>query len=668
MCGIAGVVGHLTRNLDSTIADMVAAIRYRGPDDVGTWSDHRAGVGLGHARLSILDVSPEGHQPMASVSGRYVMSYNGEVYNFAELRDELETRGVKFRGHSDTEVMLAAFEEWGIEHAVRRFVGMFAFGLWDRELRTLHLGRDRVGIKPLYYGWIGSAFVFGSELKVFQRVPGFKAGINRDALISYMRTGYVPTPLSIYRDIYKLSAGTLLHITLDEAQSPQGFSPDPACETSRWRPIAYWSARAIAEAGVQEPFNGTESEATEELERLLREAIRLRMISDVPLGAFLSGGIDSSSVVALMQAQSGSPVRTFSIGFHEPDYNEADHAGEIAKHLRTDHTELYVTSEQAMAVIPQLPVLYDEPFADSSQIPTFLVSQLARRHVTVALSGDGGDELFGGYSRYFVGRQLQRRLRWLPQQFTTALIKSIHAISPSSWSVLFKKARRVLPAIVNPGDKLHKLAEILSLNDPDLMYLHLVSQWKNPGLVVLGDREPLTTLTDQSQWARLDDFTLRMMSLDLMTYLPDDILTKIDRASMAVGLEARVPLLDHRLVEFAWRLPLSMKIKVEGEGKWILRQVLHRYVPKALVERPKMGFGVPIDHWLRGPLRDWAEELLNEKRLRSGGYLQPAPIREKWMQHLSGRRNWQYPLWNVLMFQAWLTSNERSAAAVISHH
>jgi asparagine synthase (glutamine-hydrolysing) len=667
MCGIAGIIGHSTRNLDATIEDMVAAIRYRGPDDVGIWYDHRAGVGLGHARLSILDVSPEGHQPMASVSGRYVMTYNGEVYNFAELRDELETRGVKFRGHSDTEVMLAAFEEWGID-AVRRFVGMFAFGLWDRELRTLHLGRDRVGIKPLYYGWIGSAFVFGSELKVFQRVPGFKAVINRDALISYMRTGYVPAPLSIYSDVYKLSAGTLLPITLDGAQSPQGFSPDPACETSRWKPIAYWSARAIAEAGVHEPFNGTESEAVEELERLLREAIRLRMISDVPLGAFLSGGIDSSSVVALMQAQSGSPVRTFSIGFHEPDYNEADHAGEIAKHLRTDHTELYVTSEQAMAVIPQLPVLYDEPFADSSQIPTFLVSQLARRHVTVALSGDGGDELFGGYSRYFVGRQLQRRLRWIPLQFRKALIRGIHAISPSSWSVLFKQVSRFVPAIANPGDKLHKLAEILSLDDPDVMYLHLVSQWKHPGLVVLGDREPLTILTDQSQWARLAEFTLRMMSLDLMTYLPDDILTKIDRASMAVGLEARVPLLDHRLVEFAWRLPLSMKIKVEGEGKWILRQVLHRYVPQALVDRPKMGFGVPIDHWLRGPLREWAEELLNEKRLRSEGYLQAVPIREKWTQHLSGRRNWQYPLWNVLMFQAWLTSNERSAAPVISHH
>ena len=654
MCGIAGLLSQPRTELASTIERMVASIRYRGPDDSGVWCDERVGIGLGHARLSILDLSPEGHQPMSSSTGRFVLSYNGEVYNFTELRSELETSGAKFRGHSDTEVMLAAFETWGIEKSVQRFVGMFAFALWDRDERTLYLVRDRLGIKPLYFGWVGNSFVFASELKAIRCCKDFDSFIDREALSLFMRLAYVPAPYSIYRGIYKLMPGCVLSIGLEQVSSRKSFSPSPDDSAAAWRPTRYWSARQVAEDGTSVPFLDSESDALEQLEQLLRQAVKLRMVADVPLGAFLSGGIDSSLVVALMQAQSAKPVRTFTIGFHEAEYNEAVHAKNVAAHLGTDHTELYVTAEQARAVIPRLPSLYDEPFGDSSEIPTFLVSELARKHVTVALSGDGGDELFAGYNRYFLGRRLWNQIGWMPQSLRHGMAQGIRAFSPESLSTMFRALKCLVPSMQSPGDKLHKLADILSLKDPDLMYLNLVSQWKNPSRVVIEGKEPPTTLTDCRQWASLDDFTLRMMYLDLVTYLPDDILTKVDRASMGVSLEARVPLLDHRVVEFAWRLPLSLKIRHEGEGKWLLRQVLQKYIPRHLTERPKMGFGVPIDHWLRGPLREWAEDLLDETRLRREGYLHPAAIQKKWAEHLSGQRNWQYPLWNVLMFQSWL--------------
>lgn len=653
MCGIAGLLSSdQSLSAEDVVQSMISAIRYRGPDDAGVWSDKRAGSTLGHARLSILDLSPEGHQPMVSPSGRYVISYNGEVYNFAEIRHELEPSGMQFRGHSDTEVMLAAFDQWGIEASVQRFVGMFAFAVWDRQDRVLTLVRDRIGIKPLYYGWIGSTFAFGSELKALRSVPGFCASLDRNAIAAFFRFCYIPAPFSVYQGIYKLLPGTMLTVKPDYIARRGRFSPDPDSSTANWKPTRFWSAKHVAEQGCAESFEGTDTEAEEELDRLLRESVKLRMVSDVPLGAFLSGGVDSSTVVALMQAQSMRPVKTFSIGFHEADYNEAPYAAAVARHLGTEHTELYVSSGDALAVIPRLPSLYDEPFADSSQIPTFLVSELARRHVTVSLSGDGGDELFGGYPRYFWGRRVWGPVSWMPSSLRVALGSGIITLSPRTWTRMFQPFHATIP-IAMIGDKLHKLAEILKADTPDIFYLGLLSMWKEPTVLVPGSSEPVTDVTDRSRWPRLENFIQRMMALDLMTYLPDDILTKVDRASMAVSLEARVPLLDHRVVEFIWRLPLSMKIR-RGRSKYLLRRVLNRYVPRHLIERPKMGFCVPMDSWLRGPLKDWAEGLLDERRLRDQGLLNPSPIREKWTEHLSGARNWPYHLWNVLMLQAWL--------------
>ena len=623
---------------------MATSLVHRGPDDFGEWTDPLTGIALGFRRLAIVDLSPAGHQPMVSASGRYVIAFNGEVYNFGAIRSELESAGLapEFRGGSDTEVMLAAFEAWGLEQAVVRFIGMFAFALWDRELRTLHLVRDRMGIKPLYYGWAGKTLLFGSELKALKAHPAFDGRIDRNALALMLRYDYIPAPYSIYRGYRKLPPGSILTLTADGQK-------DAA-------PLAYWSAKSAAEAGVGDPFCGSDAEATEHLDRLLRDSIGLRMIADVPLGVFLSGGVDSSVVVALMQALSSRPVQSFTIGFREESYNEAHHAQAVSRHLGTDHTELIVSPEEAMAVIPRLPTLYDEPFADPSQIPTFLVSQLARKSVTVSLSGDGGDELFGGYNRYFWGRSLWKRMGRIPCALRRGGASVLNAVSPRVWDSLFQAAGPLLPAGArqrNPGDKMAKLAEIMGADGPDALYLALVSHWKQPTQLVSDSQEPHTAFTDRSQWADLSDFTLRMMFLDTVSYLPDDILVKVDRASMGVSLEAREPLLDHRILEFAWKLPMQMKIR-EGQGKWLLRQVLYKYVPQTLIERPKTGFGVPIGAWLRGPLRDWAESLLSERALTRQGIFQPKPIRKKWEEHLSGRHNWQYYMWNVLMVQAWL--------------
>ncbi|AFZ20904.1 asparagine synthase (glutamine-hydrolyzing) [Allocoleopsis franciscana] len=645
MCGIVGFWDNSqqlnTDQLVPMVQRMSDTLLHRGPDDGGTWVDAEAGIALGHRRLAIVDLSPEGHQPMVSAEGRYVIVFNGEIYNFVELRRQLEQLGHRFRGHSDTEVMLAAFSQWGLDAAVRSFNGMFAFALWDRQERVLHLGRDRLGEKPLYYSWFGQTFLFASELKALRAYPNFNPEINRNALALYLRNNYIPAPYSIYQDVYKLPPACILTV-------------QPGGNTTQ--PIPYWSAQSIAEAGIAQPFTGSETDAIAQLDALLREAVNLRMVADVPLGAFLSGGIDSSTVVALMQAQSNQPVKTFSIGFYEDSYNEAKYAKAVAQHLGTDHTEFYVTPAEAIAVIPKLPTLYDEPFADSSQIPTFLVAQLARQHVTVSLSGDAGDELFAGYNRYFWGRRIWQQIGWIPYPLRNAAASALTMRSPQAWNQTLTSLQPLLPTSFkqqNPGDKLHKLAEVLALESPEAMYKGLVSHWKEPEAVVLGSSEPLTALTNPQGWANLPDFTQRMMYLDTVSYLPDDILVKVDRATMGVSLEARVPLLDHRVVELAWQIPLSMKIR-DGQGKWLLRQVLYKYVPPNLIERPKMGFGVPIDAWLRDKLRDWAEDLIDERRLRQEGFFNPQPIRQKWAEHLAGDRNWQYYLWDVLMFQAWL--------------
>ena len=645
MCGFAGFVGSAPeQELLAEVRRMAEQLVHRGPDDSGHWVDAEAGIALGFRRLAIVDLSPAGHQPMVSSSGRYVIVFNGEVYNFRGLREELALLGHSFRGHSDTEVILEAVSEWGLETAVKKFVGMFAFALWDRQERVLHLVRDRLGIKPLYCGWQNKTFLFGSELKALRAHRVFSPEVNRGALALYLRLGYIPQPYSIYQGIWKLPAGHILSL---RAGAP------PSLELSGIAP--YWSAKEIYETGAADPFLGSGPEATEELDRLLRESVRLRMIADVPLGAFLSGGIDSSTVVALMQAQSPRPVRTFTIGFHEQEFNEAAQAKAVASHLGTDHTELYVTSKQAMDVIPKLPTLYDEPFGDSSQIPSCLLSALTRRHVTVSLSGDGGDELFGGYQRYSNARQFWRTAQWFPHLIRRALARSITWCKPTTYDRLIGGLAPFLPRLARPstvGERMYRLAEAMTIRDPDELYRHLVSYWRRPAEVVFGAKEPHTLLTQSPTWARLDGIAQRMMFFDLATYLPEDILAKVDRASMGVSLEARVPILDHRVVEFAARVPISMKIR-SGQGKWLLRQVLYKYVPRELAERAKMGFSVPIEDWLRGPLRDWAEGLLNQERLRREGFFQSQPIGELWAEHLSGQRNRQGHLWNVLMFQAW---------------
>jgi asparagine synthase (glutamine-hydrolysing) len=653
MCGIAGfwsLDGQLGREeCSATVRRMTRSLVHRGPDDEGYFEQPDAGVYLGHRRLAIVDLSKEGHQPMQSPSGRYVTVYNGEIFNHRRLRPELEQCGFTFRGHSDTEVLLAAIEHWGLRGAIERAIGMFSLALWDRRDRTLTLVRDRLGIKPLYYGWVGGRLVFGSELKALRLAMGFSNRIHRGALTLFLRHNYIPEPWSIYEGIYKLMPGTW--VSFDSTAARRQYTPDELVP----RTTVYWSAKDVVERGSACATGMSVGEATEQLEALLRDAVGLRMEADVPLGAFLSGGVDSSTVVALMQAQSSRPVKTFTIGFHEAAFDEAPHARAVAEHLGTDHTEMFVTAREAMDVIPTLAGMYDEPFSDSSQIPTYLVSKIARCHVTVSLSGDGGDELFGGYTRYFLAERMWNQLRRLPSPARRAIAQSLLA-APGMWSVLLKAVGCMFPRrwpVNNSRDKVTRLADFLRATSPSQLYELLVSHWSDPAKLVRDAIEPLTALTDPGRQAGLRQNTERMMYTDLISYLPGDILTKVDRASMAVALEARVPLLDHRVVEFAWQLPLDLKIR-HTEGKWILREILYKYVPRKLIDRPKQGFGIPIGDWLRGPLREWAEGLLDERRLRTQGYLNPAPIRALWLNHLRGRVDEAYRLWDVLMFQAWL--------------
>lgn len=643
MCGIAGLIDfRASRSTDELVAmvrRMTDRLVHRGPDDQGSWVDATGGVALGQRRLSIVDLSPAGHQPMASASDRYVIVYNGEVYNFGDLHAELVACGHAFRGHSDTEVILAAIDEWGIDATLQRLVGMFAFALWDRAQQTLTLARDQIGIKPLYWVYDRGLFLFGSELKALRTHPDWKPSIDRDAVAAYMRHNYIPAPYTIWEGARKLEPGSKLVLR-------RGFDPDVQ---------RYWSFDEVTEQAQQAHFEFDDNEAEEALDALLRDAVKRQMVADVPLGAFLSGGIDSSTVVALMQAQSDRPVRTFSIGFNEAGYNEAQHAKQVAAHLGTSHTELYATPAETLGVVPHLTEWYDEPFADSSQIPTYLVSKLARQHVTVSLSGDGGDESFGGYNRYFYATQLWQRGNRLPPALMSVAGRAIQRVPAAWWDAagyLIPKNRRP----VHLGNKMHKLARTF-LPDAqlgqDAIYRSLISHWHEPERVVIGGKEHKGILWNSDVSRRIPDFFTRMQYFDTLTYLPDDILTKVDRASMAVSLEARVPLLDHRVVEFASRLPDRMKYR-NGEGKWLLRRVLERYVPSAMFDRPKMGFGVPIDHWLRSELAEWAGDLLSPSAIDRHGLLNPQPVQAAWTAHRSGEANNQYPLWTVLMLQDWL--------------
>jgi len=637
MCGITG---YLSKNnnlshdhLSHTIESMTQSLAHRGPDNRGVWVDANDQICLGHSRLAIIDLSETGHQPMVSSSGKLVITYNGEIYNTNELRTELTQLGHQFKGHSDTEVILEACQAWGVAGAASKLIGMFAFAVWNKEKKELSLVRDRLGIKPIYWSHPGKSFLFGSELKALRLINECPAQIDRDALSLYMRHNYIPAPYTIYKDVQKLEPGSILTFS----------------STSGVKIQQYWSLEQVVyntasdrrqHVNLTDTLNG--------LEDLLSDAVSRRMVSDVPLGAFLSGGIDSSLVAALMQSNSDTPIKTFSIGFHEHDYDEAVYAKKVATHLGTNHTELYVTPEDALNVVPSLAYMYDEPFSDSSQIPTFLISKLTREHVTVALSGDGGDEVFAGYNRYFLTQKIQRLLKMMPAFSKELFAKLIMSVPPSKWTALFS----VLPAsmqLPQTGDKLHKLARLLKLEEEEL-YHELISHWSDTELLVLGSKEPHTKYIKNN--SALTDAE-KMQYIDTLTYLPDDILTKVDRASMSVSLEVRVPLLDHRVLEFAWGMNENMKIRNKS-GKWILKEILKKHIPPELTNRPKMGFGIPIDSWLRGPLRTWAEDLLNYNSIREQGYLNADMVKHKWEEHISGKRNWQYHLWDVLMFQSWL--------------
>lgn len=645
MCGFTGYYtpgGSDSAAAESLATAMAATLTHRGPDDAGCWVDGAAGIALAHRRLSILDLSPAGHQPMASPSGRYVIAFNGEIYNHLDLRKALGEHA--WRGHSDTETLVAAIEAWGLVETLRRSVGMFALALWDRELHELSLARDRLGEKPLYCGWQGGSFFFASELKAIERHPVFIRCVDRNALIAYFRFGYIPAPHTIYQDLMKLRPGSILKVDRDPAHGGR-LVHEP-----------YWSLREVVARSRPEDRIRDEAEAVRGLDAKLREAIGGQRIADVPVGAFLSGGIDSSTVVAILQATSALPVRTFTIGFHEQGFNEAEHAKEVARHLHTEHTELYVTPREAMDLIPRLPAMFDEPFGDSSQIPTFLVAQLARTQVTVALSGDGGDELFGGYTRYQSAARTWGRVSRLPQGLRALLGGALQVAADTGLASLLGPAIAVArgrPTSVPFGERMQDLAGWLRSPTGIAMYRLMVSHWPYPADLVPGAAEPETVIDDPDGWAWPGTLEERMMYADTLTYLPDDILAKVDRAAMFNSLETRVPLLDHRLVEYAWALDRNLRANVSNP-KRILKKVLYQYVPREMIERPKMGFGVPVGEWLRGPLRDWAEDLLDERRMACEGYLEPSLIRRRWQEHLSGKFDWRDSLWQVLMFQAFL--------------
>jgi len=654
MCGFAGVVTAVrdpdVEDLADLAQEMASVLVHRGPDDRGVWVGPGGRVAFGFRRLAIVDLSAAGHQPMTSRSGRYTLAFNGELYNHREIRRQLQGRDVVFAGTSDTEVFLAAVEQWGPIRALHRANGMFALALWDAKDRSVLLARDRLGEKPLYYGHAGTDIVFGSELKALAKHPRFDTTVDRRALSSYFRYGFVPAPLTIYRGVRKLLPGSWVVLRAD------GRRPLP-------EPHPYWSFEQVTLNAMDDPFRGSMDEAAEQLDHLLHDSVGMRMVADVPVGAFLSGGIDSSTVVSIMQAEATAPVRTFTIGFHERTFDEAASARSVATHLGTDHTELYVSPEAAQGVIPVLPAVYDEPFADPSQIPTLLVSKLAREQVKVVLSGDGGDELFGGYDRYQVFARLERILDRTPAGIRLAAARAIGAMRPRQWDALWGVARPVLPRWVRnvqAGSKAFRLRSLLMAPDDD-RYRVLMSHWAAPDRLVLGAGAAADDPGAMSPAGAITVPVARAMAADTVCYLPDDILVKVDRASMAVGLEARLPLLDHRIVEWAWRLPMEYKVD-GGIGKRVLRAVLRRYVPDRLVDRPKMGFGVPIGSWLRGPLRPWAEDLLDAARLRTEGYLDPDAVRRVWRDHVSERHDWQYVLWDILMFEAWLDTRNTTGA------
>ena len=659
MCGIAGLLASSSGNahgISATLQKMTCNLAHRGPDAEGFWTEGE--VALGHRRLSILDLSDAGAQPMRSESGRYIIVFNGEIYNHIDMRRDISAGGAApdWRGHSDTETLLAGITHWGLDETLQRAKGMFALALWDRSEKRLSLARDRMGEKPLYWGWAGQALVFGSELKSLRAHPDCPREVCREALAQYLRFMYVPAPRSIHPGLYKLEPGTIL--TVDGAP-PSTPPEEPIRPSGHYGSIGirrYWDLNAEIAAGAKDPIED-ESDAVATLGEVLGKAVQRQMISDVPLGAFLSGGVDSSAIVALMQEQSARPVQTFTIGFDDAAFDESPYAAAVARHLGTAHTKVHVTDADARDVIPDLPDLYDEPFADSSQIPTYLVCRAARQNVVVVLSGDGGDELFGGYNKYFFGPRVWDRFALLPHPLRQGLGKAVRSVPLSVWDAAGSKFNRLRSGSTSKsrlGDKAYRLSDLLrTVKTTDDLYRSLVSKWSIEAGILRGiSKDPASQLDDPLPENGVDNPAMQMMVQDMRSYLPDDILCKVDRAAMGVSLETRTPFLDPDVIALSTRLPIAMKIR-NGQGKWALRQVLYQHVPRKIIERPKAGFAIPIGIWLRGPLRDWAEELLSHERLAKDGFFDPDIIRQTWAEHLSGRRDWTARLWAILMFQAW---------------